>query len=336
MLAEEFDGRHIVTGDDTGVELQLSPGVMLNIHKRSKVVYFANARDGESVDLSLASGLTCIHSTVDPVSDGKLVIDIVERIRVTFRHPGKLCVMRTLNSASVFLWAGNVQIVHDKLENMIVLGEPGSEYRVDDNGQFQLVMFDPTTDVLATERVILTEVRGDAVADVAADSAGAEKPIDPHDAARAILDIVDEIVSKPEIDAETVSADITDKQQGDGSVDGLIKNAITDSESDTGELATAKTKQPANPGNSQSKFEYTVYLFSTRSIGVAEKANQKLRGAGLESEIIEHVSDGIKRYRVAQTGFESHRAAKDFARSITGRLGVGDTWIGKGKTRREQ
>jgi peptide methionine sulfoxide reductase MsrA len=84
---------------------------------------------------------------------------------------------------------------------------------------------------------------------------------------------------------------------------------------------TAKDEGPA--------YIYSVYLFSTRDEEVAQKANQRFLKAGHDTQIIESTTGPTLRYRVAATGFESNQAAKDFANSIVGKLGITDTWIGR-------
>ena len=76
-------------------------------------------------------------------------------------------------------------------------------------------------------------------------------------------------------------------------------------------------------------YVYTVYLFSTRDEEVAQQTNRKFLKAGHDTQIIESTSDSIKRYRVASTGFESSQAAKNFSRSVVGKYGVTETWIGR-------
>jgi hypothetical protein len=85
----------------------------------------------------------------------------------------------------------------------------------------------------------------------------------------------------------------------------------------------------ATAKNEGSTIVYTVYLFSTRDEEVAQKANQKFLKAGHDTQIIESTAGPTIRYRVAATGFKSNQAAKNFANSIAGKLGVTGTWIGR-------
>ncbi len=78
-----------------------------------------------------------------------------------------------------------------------------------------------------------------------------------------------------------------------------------------------------------SDYVYNVYLFSTTSEEVADQVNKKFQQAGHESRIIVTTKTDVTRYRIAVTGFESHQAAQQYAKSITGTLGVTSTWIGR-------
>jgi hypothetical protein len=78
-----------------------------------------------------------------------------------------------------------------------------------------------------------------------------------------------------------------------------------------------------------SAYIYTVYLFSARSEEVAEQANQRFRKAGHDAQIYASETDSGSRYRVAVTGFESDQAARNYADSVVGTLGISGTWIGK-------
>jgi len=76
-------------------------------------------------------------------------------------------------------------------------------------------------------------------------------------------------------------------------------------------------------------YQYTVYLFSTRSEDVAEQVNRKFQQAGHKTQIKVSETDSVIRYRIAVSGFSSAQAAKNFSDSIIGTLGIKDTWIGK-------
>ncbi|MCP4188542.1 MAG: SPOR domain-containing protein [Gammaproteobacteria bacterium] len=98
-----------------------------------------------------------------------------------------------------------------------------------------------------------------------------------------------------------------------------------------------KDKKPASvevdstTRQNRPEFEYTVYLFSSRSEKNAEKIDRKFQEAGYKTQIYEHESGKIIYYRIALPGFETRQAAEDFSQSIIGKLGVRDTWIGKAR-----
>lgn len=94
--------------------------------------------------------------------------------------------------------------------------------------------------------------------------------------------------------------------------------------------AEAPSQVRESEDNPSSDYSYTVYLFSSRSIDVAESVNENINKAGYDSEIVTSTSNSITRYRVVVAGFNTRKQAQEFSDSIVGTLGIGDTWIGKG------
>ncbi len=96
-------------------------------------------------------------------------------------------------------------------------------------------------------------------------------------------------------------------------------------------VAKENVKNESKPATDEntSGYIYTVYLFSTRFEESANKVNQKFQKAGHKSEIIVIGQDASIRYRVGVSGFETRQAAREFSNSVTGKLGISDTWIGK-------
>ncbi len=99
------------------------------------------------------------------------------------------------------------------------------------------------------------------------------------------------------------------------------------------EVKTANTTttggSESQSNDNQPSYVYTVYLFSTRSADKARELNEELQKAGHQSKIIVRQEDASIRYRVAVSDFASMQAAREYADSIVGRLGIFDTWIGK-------
>ena len=77
------------------------------------------------------------------------------------------------------------------------------------------------------------------------------------------------------------------------------------------------------------EYVYTVYLFSTRSADIAGEVSEKFRKLGYDTEVIQTKAESVTRYRVAVTGFSDLDAAREYSESVTGTLGVDQTWIGK-------
>ena len=104
--------------------------------------------------------------------------------------------------------------------------------------------------------------------------------------------------------------------------------ASVDSTAKVNEKAPVIKADPV-PREASTEYEYTVYLFSTRSVEIADKTNKRFQEAGYQTQIYEHDTDGVIRYRIALPGFETRLAAKEFSDLIIGKLGVSDTWVGK-------
>jgi cell division septation protein DedD len=90
-----------------------------------------------------------------------------------------------------------------------------------------------------------------------------------------------------------------------------------------------KNESKPTTDESTSGYIYTVYLFSTRSAEAANEANQRFHKAGHKSKIITSGKEPSIRYRVAVSDFETRQSAEDFSKSMIGKLGISDTWIGK-------
>jgi hypothetical protein len=105
------------------------------------------------------------------------------------------------------------------------------------------------------------------------------------------------------------------------------RDADVDEVAASGETTTAKTE--ASGQENLPDYQYTVYLFSTRSEDVAEQVNMKFQAAGHKTQIKVSETDSVTRYRIAVRGFSSAQAAKNYSDSIIGTLGIKDTWIGK-------
>jgi len=117
----------------------------------------------------------------------------------------------------------------------------------------------------------------------------------------------------PQNDSSLTTLEASEEDVGSPAVDTNVDEIV----------ATEAIDQKNSPG-----YQYTVYLFSTRSEEVAEQVNRKFQDAGHKTQIKVSENDSVTRYRIAVSGFSSPQAAKNYSDSIIGTLGIKDTWIG--------
>ena len=147
-------GDRVVTGKNAQIEFQLQPEILIQVNANSAVTYRADKNDeaSDQTDLAVLSvqeGMACIHSSSASNLNDKLVFKIATTMQATFRYPGKVCYIRTDDLTSILLWSGSVQIVHSILDNMIILSEQGSEFQVNDRGEYELLGFDADNTTVA-------------------------------------------------------------------------------------------------------------------------------------------------------------------------------------------
>jgi len=288
--------RRLITGANARLEFQLEPEILLQLNSNSSVTYHINkisenSAEANSVELSIQAGTVCLHSPTSLNQDYRFEFNIAEMLKATVRHSGNTCVTRAKRFSSVHLWLGSVQISPTIEKNTIILSEAGTEFRLADNGKFEILTFDTANSVNAIIAAI-------------------GEPIEVDEIDSKIVSIPEPTVASSD-KANELSLTVEVSEQAD---DGA-------SESETAPLIQ----------KTSSEFEYTVYLFSTRSKEVAENANKKFQKAGYETRIYEHLTDDVIRYRIVMPGFESRRSAQDFSESIIGRFDIGSTWIGKSR-----
>ncbi len=273
---DQFEiGDQIITGSSAGVELHLGADFFIQVNENSEVIYLAGKTIETSpqsglVELFVEKGMVCIHSDLEFNTDYKLVFNVGGTLQATLQHAGNICIERTNDTSSVFLWNGSGIIEHSITKETIVLSEAGTEFRSEDDGEYQFLAFGTGDAVIAEskEPPILEQVTENNIL-----PAEVPKPVET----KTTNNLPDNDI-KPEISSE---------------------------------------------------FEYTVYLFSTRSGEIAEKTNKKFQKAGYKTQIYEYRADEVTRYRIAMSGFETRQDANEFSQSIVGQLGIRDTWIGK-------
>jgi len=274
-------GDHIITGDIGRVEMQIWSNVILRLYANSEIRILAEKKteltvsDNQS-ELYVHKGRLCVIYKPQPDTKNIFILNVGNTIVTAIHHQGHICVLRQEGMSSIELRDGSVQITHSVDPDMIILSETGTEFRIDDEGSYELL-------IPATDDVLTLEIEAPFIADTDFEK---ESPGDPPDT----------------VDGEVVLA---------------TENAI-------------KESKPATKKN-VTNYIYTVYLFSTRSENVASQVNTKFQKAGHKTEILVSEKDSATRYRIAVSGFKSLQSAKVFAKSMVGKLGISDTWVGKEK-----
>ena len=274
-------GDRVITGDDGQVEMQLISHGTVKLNENSEITiqpeYEVENSDqipvaGNKVNLYVQQGSACIETNSSTGKDDWLRLIIGETTFVVMQDNSHVCSQRDTGLSVLKLLAGSIQVTHSVDQNVIILSKAGTEFRIDDKGEYEMRY---------------------------AESKGPYKIVSDKSVAPKF-----EVEEKAQTNASNI---------------------------DSGEII--KVDMPSQASESKeilsSGYSYTVYLFSSRSIDVAESVNEKVKKAGHDSEIITSTSNDITRYRIAVGGFNTRGAAQKFSDSIVGTLGIGDTWVGK-------
>ena len=287
-------GDRVVTGDSGRVELRIGENISLQLNTASEVL-FGRSADTEASgrpDIILQNGKSCIRVQRLPDGNRQFEVSLGDTMSIILQREGFICLLHQDGLSSVHLREGSIQVSHSVDSNIIVLSEPGSEFQVE---------FGESYGVLLPE---FGEIYRIASEGFPLDVTESEVAVEPGGSTG---DAVASSQAEPEAATE-------------------VGTEIVPEVSSSGE-----SPQPVSSHDANSKYVYTVYLFSTRSKDVANEVNQRFQRAGYPSQIYTGESDGNTRYRVVVTGFGSREAARDFAGSMVGKLGIEDTWIGRNK-----
>lgn len=264
------DGDQIITGGTGRVELLLWSNVRLQLDANSAIRILARQKSGvansdNQPELIIQKGRGCIKFISQPVTLKKFRLNIGNTMFAALHPHVDICAQREDGISSVILRGGSVQVTHSVDPNLIILSEAGTEFRINDNGSYELLVPGSASSLTPQTKSSLSTL---AVPDT---------------------DVDDAIASE----------------------------------------ATTTSKTEASGQENLPDYQYTVYLFSTRSEDVAEQVNRKFQAAGHKTQIKVSETDSVTRYRIAVRGFSSAQAAKNYSDSIIGTLGIKDTWIGK-------
>ncbi len=306
-------GDHIFTNENGKIELQFPSNAVLRLNVNSEVSLPVNGQStsetgGIQPELYFHRGRACIE--FDAVVDGEKVfkLNIGNMTFAEISSYGDICVLREEGSSWIKLRAGSIQITHSIDPNMIVLSRVHTVLRVNDEGSYQFLY--PETDDLTIPEI---EAAFGATLDGGKDVSSGK--VDNGTSREATAE-----------DGAVGDGAVGDGADGDGAVaDGAVEDgAVEDSATGDASLATSDENLDYN---------YTVYLFSTRSQEIADQVNRKFHKADLDTQIYVSEDASVTRFRIVVTGFNSRHAAKVFSDSIVGQLGIKDTWIGRSKSK---
>ncbi|MCP3687253.1 MAG: SPOR domain-containing protein [Gammaproteobacteria bacterium] len=182
-------GDEVITGVAGSVELQLGDDFSLQVKSGSRVTYISEnvagipPRGGPQT-FSISKGVVCMQSSLELEKGSKVAFDISNTMLGTMQHTGDVCVKRSKKTSSVLLRSGSVQIEHYATGHMIVLSKRGTEFRVADGDEYELLTFDVSDNSILesaasanSEEIIPEEVQSDKKDNALADnSEKTEKP----------------------------------------------------------------------------------------------------------------------------------------------------------------
>jgi len=134
-------GDHIITGDFGHIEINLEPDIALQVLANTEIKILAekNAQttiaDNQS-DLYVLTGRVCIALASSLDADNYIKIKVGNSLLVIAQHFGEFCVHRQDGLSSIELKSGSVQVKHSSSQDLVVLGEIGTEFRVEDDGSY--------------------------------------------------------------------------------------------------------------------------------------------------------------------------------------------------------
>ncbi len=137
-------GDHVYTGETGRLELELRSGVRLRIYPLSHVSLITAAESAtDSADnmsvLYFHAGRICLESPPASSSGINFRLNLADMVIAEIQQYGHICVSRREGMSSVNLRAGSVQISNSIDPGIIILSEAGIEFRMDDEGSYQLL-----------------------------------------------------------------------------------------------------------------------------------------------------------------------------------------------------
>lgn len=137
-------GDHVFTGAGGLLEIQLWAGVELRVYSASEIRVMAQAESGSDPSenlpvLLMQHGRICLESPPASSTGNNFELNVADLLLVAIQQYGHICVSRREGMSSINLRAGSVQITNILDPAMVILSEAGIEFRMDDEGSYQLL-----------------------------------------------------------------------------------------------------------------------------------------------------------------------------------------------------
>lgn len=137
-------GDHVFTGAAGLLEIQLWAGVELRVYSASEIRIMAQAESGSDPSdnlplLFMQRGRICLESPPASSTGNNFELNVADILLVAIQQYGHICVSRREGMSSINLRAGSVQITNILDPGMVILSEAGIEFRMDDEGSYQLL-----------------------------------------------------------------------------------------------------------------------------------------------------------------------------------------------------
>lgn len=141
------NGYRLLTGNTGKLALQLEPGVSLQLDVNSEIEFIADVNTetdsvGSQAAVKIHRGRICVQLRARPEVASGFRLLLGDSVSATIHERGEICAAFTADESRIALAEGTVQITNHIDPTMVVLSEPGSEYRFDDSGDFELNMIE--------------------------------------------------------------------------------------------------------------------------------------------------------------------------------------------------
>jgi len=187
-------GDHVFTGAGGLLEIQLWAGVELRVYSASEIRILAQVESGPNLSenlpvLTMQRGRICLESPPASSTGNNFELNVADLLLVAIQQYGHICVSRREGMSSINLRAGSVQITNILDPGMVVLSEAGIEFRMDDEGSYQLLpsaedasMADMNSEPFIAEAIAKQESPSPESAETTSDTAVTEdsETIDPE------------------------------------------------------------------------------------------------------------------------------------------------------------